>query len=212
MKVLSKRRQPAFFTRAPLWRVWLMRFAPSEPASGTGSTPTGVLNRFRSALDPMTARSRYRVTGRWRRCRSLSTGPWSSRSTHRCAAVSHRDGNTECWRPPRRPPATPQPPAKPRRRSTPPPHVDGLAWSPDAAQLALAVNGEVEIYSCREGRYASDPQIPQREPRAKRDWSTPDSRRETLRRSRRAPDRRRWWMRCSRDQAPPAADTPAKRR
>jgi hypothetical protein len=42
---------------------------------------------------------------------------------------------------------TPHPPVKPRRVNSALPHVDGLAWSPDAAQLALAVGGEVEIYN-----------------------------------------------------------------
>jgi hypothetical protein len=44
-------------------------------------------------------------------------------------------------------PATPHPPVKPRRINSRLPPVDGLAWSPDAAQLAVAVVGEVEIYS-----------------------------------------------------------------
>jgi hypothetical protein len=43
--------------------------------------------------------------------------------------------------------ATSHPPVKPRRVNSALPRVDGLAWSPDANQLALAVNGEVEIYS-----------------------------------------------------------------
>jgi hypothetical protein len=42
--------------------------------------------------------------------------------------------------------ATPHPPVAPRRVNSALPHVDGLAWSSDATQLALAVNGEVEIY------------------------------------------------------------------
>jgi hypothetical protein len=42
--------------------------------------------------------------------------------------------------------ATPHPTVKPHRINSALPHVDSLAWSPDAAQLALAVNGEVEIY------------------------------------------------------------------
>jgi hypothetical protein len=42
--------------------------------------------------------------------------------------------------------ATPHSPVKPHRINSALPHVDSLAWSPDAAQLALAVNGEVEIY------------------------------------------------------------------
>jgi hypothetical protein len=43
--------------------------------------------------------------------------------------------------------ASPRPPVKPRRINSALPHVDSLAWSPDATQLALAVGGEVEIYS-----------------------------------------------------------------
>jgi hypothetical protein len=42
--------------------------------------------------------------------------------------------------------ATPHPPVKPHRINSALPHVDSLAWSPDAAQLVVAVNGEVEIY------------------------------------------------------------------
>ncbi len=44
-------------------------------------------------------------------------------------------------------PATPQPSAAPRRVNSKLPHADGLAWSPDAKLLALAVNGELEIYT-----------------------------------------------------------------
>ena len=54
-------------------------------------------------------------------------------------------------------PATPSTPSTPSSRPTPtlsaPKHVnsklqhpDGLAWSPDARQLAVAVNGEIELY------------------------------------------------------------------
>ncbi len=42
--------------------------------------------------------------------------------------------------------ATPHTPVKPRRINSALPHVDSLAWSPDTTQLALAVNGEVQIY------------------------------------------------------------------
>ncbi|HEY0831095.1 MAG TPA: hypothetical protein VGE99_08125 [Candidatus Dormibacteraeota bacterium] len=35
----------------------------------------------------------------------------------------------------------------PRRVNSKLPHPDGLAWSPDAQQLAVAVNGELEIYN-----------------------------------------------------------------
>ena len=35
----------------------------------------------------------------------------------------------------------------PRRINSTLPHVDGLAWSPDAKQIVLAVNGELERYS-----------------------------------------------------------------
>lgn len=44
-------------------------------------------------------------------------------------------------------PATPHPSAAPRPVNSKLPHADGLAWSPDAKQLALAVNGELEIYN-----------------------------------------------------------------
>ena len=44
-------------------------------------------------------------------------------------------------------PATPRPSAAPRPVNSGLPHADGLAWSPDAKQLALAVNGELEIYT-----------------------------------------------------------------
>src|SRR5207302_635180 len=50
------------------------------------------------------------------------------------------------------PPATPTrsspvASAAPRHVNSKLPHADGLAWSPDAKQLALAVNGQVEIYA-----------------------------------------------------------------
>jgi hypothetical protein len=41
---------------------------------------------------------------------------------------------------------TPQPATKPRAVNSKLPHADGLAWSPDAKLLALAVNGEIQIY------------------------------------------------------------------
>jgi hypothetical protein len=44
-------------------------------------------------------------------------------------------------------PASPHPSAAPRPVNSKLPHADGLAWSPDAKQLALAVNGELEIYN-----------------------------------------------------------------
>jgi hypothetical protein len=37
--------------------------------------------------------------------------------------------------------------AAPRRINSALPHVDDLAWSPDAKQIALAVNGELELYA-----------------------------------------------------------------
>jgi hypothetical protein len=43
--------------------------------------------------------------------------------------------------------ATPSAPAAPRHVNSQLPHPDGLAWSPNAKQLALAVNGELDIYS-----------------------------------------------------------------
>jgi hypothetical protein len=45
------------------------------------------------------------------------------------------------------PHATPSAVAGPKRVNSKLPHPDGLAWSPDARQLALAVNGEIEIYT-----------------------------------------------------------------
>jgi hypothetical protein len=45
------------------------------------------------------------------------------------------------------PPATPKPSAAPKPVNSGLPHADGLAWSPDAKMLALAVNGELEIYT-----------------------------------------------------------------
>lgn len=44
-------------------------------------------------------------------------------------------------------PATPSASTAPKRVNSKLPHPDGLAWSPDAKQLAVAVNGELEIYS-----------------------------------------------------------------
>jgi hypothetical protein len=45
-------------------------------------------------------------------------------------------------------PPTPSPAASaPRRINSKLPHVDGLAWSPDAKQIALAVTGGLELYS-----------------------------------------------------------------
>lgn len=46
------------------------------------------------------------------------------------------------------PSTSPRPsPAGPRPVNSKLPHADALAWSPDAKQLALAVNGEIQIYS-----------------------------------------------------------------
>ncbi len=46
------------------------------------------------------------------------------------------------------PSASPLPSAAaPRRVNSKLPHADALAWSPNAKQLALAVNGEIQIYS-----------------------------------------------------------------
>ena len=44
------------------------------------------------------------------------------------------------------PAATPSAPAAPKHVNSSLPHPDGLAWSPDAKQLAIAVNGELDIY------------------------------------------------------------------
>jgi len=43
--------------------------------------------------------------------------------------------------------ASPAPSAAPRHVNSKLPHADGLAWSPDAKKLGLAVNGGIEIYS-----------------------------------------------------------------
>src|SRR5258706_77318 len=43
--------------------------------------------------------------------------------------------------------SSPVPSAAPRHVNSKLPHADALAWSPDAKQLALAVNGEIEIYA-----------------------------------------------------------------
>jgi hypothetical protein len=45
------------------------------------------------------------------------------------------------------PSATPPPPTKPRAVNSKLPHADGLAWSPDASLLALAVTGRIQIYN-----------------------------------------------------------------
>jgi len=43
---------------------------------------------------------------------------------------------------------TPSPsPVPPRRVNSTLPHVDSLAWSPDAKQLAIAVNGGIQVYT-----------------------------------------------------------------
>jgi len=41
---------------------------------------------------------------------------------------------------------TPQPSSAPRRVNSKLPHVDALAWSPDAKRLAFGVSGQVQIY------------------------------------------------------------------
>jgi len=41
----------------------------------------------------------------------------------------------------------PPPPTKPRAVNSKLPHADGLAWSPDASLLALAVTGRIQIYN-----------------------------------------------------------------
>jgi len=43
--------------------------------------------------------------------------------------------------------ASPAPSAAPRHVNSKLPHADALAWSPDAKDLALAVNGEIQVYS-----------------------------------------------------------------
>lgn len=45
------------------------------------------------------------------------------------------------------PSASPRPSAAPRPVNTSLAHADGLAWSPDTKQLAVAVNGELQVYS-----------------------------------------------------------------
>jgi hypothetical protein len=64
------------------------------------------------------------------------------------ASVGPPAGSTPAITPSATTPATtPSPPAKPRALNSKLPHADGLAWSPDAALLALAVNGTIQIYS-----------------------------------------------------------------
>lgn len=43
--------------------------------------------------------------------------------------------------------ASPRPSAAPKHVNSKLPHADGMAWSPDAKELALAVNGEIQVYS-----------------------------------------------------------------
>lgn len=43
--------------------------------------------------------------------------------------------------------ASPVPSAAPRHVNSKLPHADALAWSPDAKDLAVAVNGEIQVYS-----------------------------------------------------------------
>lgn len=43
--------------------------------------------------------------------------------------------------------ASPRPSAAPHHVNSKAPHVDALAWSPDARQLAVAVNGELQVYN-----------------------------------------------------------------
>jgi hypothetical protein len=43
--------------------------------------------------------------------------------------------------------ASPRPSAAPRHVNSKLPHADAMAWSPDAKELALAVNGEIQVYS-----------------------------------------------------------------
>jgi hypothetical protein len=45
------------------------------------------------------------------------------------------------------PSPSPKPSAAPRSVNSSLPHADSLAWSPDAKQLVLAVDGEVQVYS-----------------------------------------------------------------
>jgi len=43
--------------------------------------------------------------------------------------------------------ASPRPSAAPRHVNSKLPHADAMAWSPDIKELALAVNGEIQVYS-----------------------------------------------------------------
>jgi len=45
------------------------------------------------------------------------------------------------------PATTPSPPPAPHHVNSKIPHADALAWSPDQKQLALAVSGEIDVYS-----------------------------------------------------------------
>src|SRR6266850_2022145 len=49
--------------------------------------------------------------------------------------------------PPPTPTSSPLPPAKPRAVNSKLGHADGLAWSPDASLLAMAVSGRIQIYN-----------------------------------------------------------------
>ena len=70
--------------------------------------------------------------------------------------------------------ASPAPSAAPHHVNSKLPHADGLAWSPDAKQLALAVNGEIQVYNASAadgaapaGRYLTGSNI------TGIDWSSP---------------------------------------
>src|ERR1700682_726643 len=74
---------------------------------------------------------------------SINSGlPLASPSAGATAAI------TPTAQPSPRPSATPSSVARaPWRLTSRLPHIDALAWSPDARQLAVAVNGELELYS-----------------------------------------------------------------
>ena len=64
------------------------------------------------------------------------------------AAASPAAGGTPTSSPAASPShASPVPSAAPRHVNSKLPHADALAWSPDAKNLAVAVNGEIQIYS-----------------------------------------------------------------
>ena len=148
LKVLSKPpSQAAFFTEG---------VAPGASGLlavrefGTGSwywlnADAGVLNPFPLKLGPDDGpisispdgtRAAVSLPDHGAVIESINSGiPLSTPSTTSSAAASPA------------PTASAAPQAAPKRINSGLPHVDGLSWSPDAKQVVLAVNGELEVYS-----------------------------------------------------------------